>query len=93
MYTDIREKIETYFADIKGFIQYNWRAFWSREHTRRDKILIFSLALVVGLGCKVIAINTLTIGYQDYTLISKTPPTLFVDTSDEALKGGPVCEE
>jgi hypothetical protein len=93
MYTVIREKIEASLADTKGFIRYTWQAFWSKEHSRPDRLLIFSLALVLGIGCKAIAIHTITIGNQDYTLTSQIPPTLFVDTKEESLKGGPICEE
>lgn len=41
------------------------------EYTRRDLVVLFIVAFLVGYGLKTAASQTITIGFEDYTLPSK----------------------
>jgi len=89
---EIKLPIKKCLAQTKSFIGAIWNRFQNIEYTRQEWLLVFGLALVVGIGCKAIAINTVTIGYEDYKLkgnISVNTPPL---THDDITRG-PICEE
>jgi len=88
----IKLPIKKYLAQTKLFTEATWIRFQNIEYTRREWLLVFGLALVVGIGCKAIALNTITIGYEDYKLKGIMP----IDTSPlthDGIARGPICEE
>ncbi|MCW1888370.1 MAG: hypothetical protein KIH67_002350 [Candidatus Moranbacteria bacterium] len=85
------DNIQATFRKGVSFVAHKWQEFQSKEHSRKEWLLIFTLALIVGMTGKVVAIKTFTIGYEDY-LISKThTPIALVE--DSAIAQGPICEE
>lgn len=67
-----------------------WQAFQNKEHSLREWVFIFTLAMVLGMAGKVIAQKTITIGYEDYLI-----PQVSNETKLEAsvIARGPICEE
>lgn len=42
------------------------------EYTKRDLLFFFCIACFFGIGVKMLAIQKITIGFEDYTLVSKS---------------------
>lgn len=60
---------QNYWKYIKDSFLYTYkRCIVRAEYTRRDFIAFFVLALFLGMGIKSVAIQTFTIGYEDYKL-------------------------
>jgi hypothetical protein len=85
------DDLKAFLSSVRATLQTAWQDFHNREHSRNEWLLMFSLALVVGMGCKAIALRTITIGYEDYTLARQTYPVTPLPT--ETLTKGPLCEE
>ncbi len=72
----------------------NWKIqkadLLGRQWGKNEFLLLFALAIIVGMASKTIAIKTVTIGYQDYTL--KNQPHIPLVSTDY-LTTGPLCEE
>ncbi|MEK9174105.1 MAG: hypothetical protein AAB845_02460 [Patescibacteria group bacterium] len=89
---EITIQLKKLLAQTQSFAQTTWVRFQNIEYTRKEWLLVFGLAMVVGIGCKAIAINTITIGYEDYKIManssSVTPQLL-----NKSFPQGPLCEE
>lgn len=59
------KQARNFFPDIYA------RCIIRAEYTRRDFIAFFVVALFLGMGIKSIAIQTITIGFEDYKLAPK----------------------
>lgn len=59
----------TFLQDLRVFFQEtSTRLVVRREYTRNDLIALFILAVILGAGLKAVATDTITIGFDDYTL-------------------------
>lgn len=59
----------TFLQDLRVFFQEtSTRLVVRREYTRNDLIALFILAVILGAGLKAVAADTITIGFDDYTL-------------------------
>jgi hypothetical protein len=97
--------VENYLRPLGHFFfdTYAKRIFRG-QYTRRDFVFIFFVAFALGIGLKTIAMQNLTIGFDDYTLapketqydINQLQQTL-IDRGDyspkEEVSGGGVCSE
>ncbi|OIQ04374.1 MAG: hypothetical protein COZ27_01690 [Candidatus Moranbacteria bacterium CG_4_10_14_3_um_filter_41_65] len=74
------------------------------EYTKRDFVLLFIFACFVGIGMKAIAIERVTIGFEDYTMPSKSvlydmhqiekyPVSKIKNVSDDTAPTGEVCSD
>ncbi len=62
----------TLLKDSRVFFSETYARFIvRREYTKRDLIVLFILAIILGAGLKTIATGIVTIGFEDYTLVSK----------------------
>jgi len=96
---------KNYWKYIRDSFLYTYeRCFVRAEYTRRDFIAFFIVALVLGIGIKSLAVQNITIGFEDYTLAPKE--TLYdmnlvqqkvIDRGNTALKNdirkGGVCSD
>ncbi len=89
---DIITPLKKLLAQTQSFVRTTWTNFQNIEYTRNQWLLVFGLALVAGISCKAIAINTITIGYEDYKIASNNSQTL-PPIKEESLTKGPLCEE
>ena len=72
----------------------HWRtqkAALPKQWGRNEFLTLFALAFVLGLACKAVSIQFLTIGYEDYTLTH--PAALTTLPPIETLPEGPLCQE
>ena len=61
--------------DTRVFLTVTYeRIILRREYTRYDLIALFIVAAVIGGGAKALAVQTVTIGFEDYTLASAETP-------------------
>lgn len=98
-------RVKNYWKYIKDSFFYTYeRCIVRAEYTRRDFITFFVVALFLGMGIKSLAIQTITIGFEDYKLAPKE--TLYdmnlvqqkvIDQGSVSLKNDPrkggVCSE
>lgn len=71
MIADIRLRFRenTFLKDSQVFFSETYARFVvRREYTKRDLVALFILAAILGAGLKSIATETITIGFNDYTL-------------------------
>ena len=88
----ITTPLKTILALTRTFLSTRWAHFQSIAYTRNQWLLVFGLAIVVGIGCKAIAINTITIGYEDYKMATNNSQALPL-VQEVAVEKGPLCEE
>ncbi|MGK2848887.1 MAG: hypothetical protein ACSLEX_02355 [Minisyncoccota bacterium] len=61
----------TALRDVRVFLEVSLDRIVIRQaYKRTDLIIFFTFAILVGCGVKMMAIETVTIGFQDYTLSS-----------------------
>ena len=70
--------------------QHQQTELFARQWGKNEFLLLFALAVIIGMSCKTIAIKTFTIGYQDYTLKNQYHIPLI---KTDHLTTGPLCEE
>lgn len=88
--TELRDKTIQTSMDLLRAVHSRKQIFFAKKWEKQDWILIFALAMVVGMAGKTIAIKTVTIGYQDYTLKNQISTPLI---KTDRLSQGPLCEE
>lgn len=70
-----RSRQSTVLSDMRVFLVVMYgRIVLRREYTRYDLIALFIVAVVIGGGIKWAAVQTVTIGFRDYTLASSETP-------------------
>ncbi len=89
---DIITPLKKLLAQAQSFLRTTWTDFQNIEYTRNQWLLVFGLAMVVGIGCKAVAINTVTIGYEDYKVATNNSQALPL-MKEPSLTKGPLCEE
>lgn len=91
MYTPHLRKIAGYWPVFCTWILQKASHLSTKKWTHQELALLFALACVLGMASKTIAINTLTIGYEDYLI--KSNPSTELYASEVIIPKGPLCEE
>lgn len=71
---DVKEKYDTTVKKVRAgfaFVKDGCAGLLVRDYSVRDLIVIFVVAACLGAGFKFVAEETITIGFDDYTLASK----------------------
>ncbi len=85
------DEIKAIFGRVLSLVVEKWQKFQNTEHSTKEWVFIFVLAMIFGMAGKVVAIKTFTIGYEDYLVPKVTSPVSTGVAS--SIARGPICEE